>query len=280
MKRNASRKSSDTRAPSPLTDVLEQSREAQDLVVEAGDDLSAINNALKLELAGQPAPPGIEAALERSEAAEGKVNDASEKLSIVNVALKSEVRERHALEAQLAAVSEQGDADRHAALHDILTGLPNRTLFHDRLEHGIAQASRHDWPLAVMFVDLDDFKSINDTHGHDVGDSVLRTIAARLSAVTRSDDTVSRHGGDEFLYLLMEVADEGDVAAIAEKVLAAIELPCEVSTPQLQVRLVVKASVGISIFPRDGATPDALVKAADSAMYEAKQAKSRISFAS
>jgi diguanylate cyclase (GGDEF)-like protein len=280
MKSNSSRKASDTRAPSPLTDVLEQSREAEGLVVEAADELSAINTALKLELAGQDTPPGIEAALEKSEAVEGKVNDASEKLSIVNVALKGEVCKRHALEDQLTAISEQGDADRHAALHDALTGLPNRTLFHDRLEHGIAQAARHDWPLAVMFVDLDDFKAINDTHGHDVGDSVLRTIASRLSAATRSDDTVSRHGGDEFLYLLMEVADEGDVAAIAEKVIAAIELPCEVSTPQLQILLAVKASVGISIFPRDGATPDELVKAADSAMYEAKQTSSRLAFAS
>ncbi|HWS03745.1 MAG TPA: GGDEF domain-containing protein [Gammaproteobacteria bacterium] len=142
--------------------------------------------------------------------------------------MKAEIKERHELEDQLAAVTEQGEVDRHTALHDALTGLPNRALFNDRLEHGLAQAERHGWTLAVMFLDLDRFKIINDTHGHDIGDSVLRIIAERLKENTRSDDTVSRLGGDEFLYLLMEVPNEEDVTLIAQKLIKSIQAPCNV----------------------------------------------------
>ena len=185
----------------------------------------------------------------------------------------------HALEGQLAAVTEQGAVDRHAAFHDVLTGLPNRALFNDRLEHGIAQARRHGWALAVMFVDLDEFKIINDTHGHDIGDFVLRTIALRLKAETRSDDTVSRLGGDEFLYLLMEVRDEKDVTLIAEKIIKSVQAPCDIVVDQVTLVVSVKASIGIAVFPKAGDTPEVLIKSADTAMYEAKKTKSGYSFA-
>ena len=263
----------------PLTNVLGQSEQVKDLVVEAAEELSSVNTVLTQELAAPDPAPGVENALGKSEAVEEKVKDASEKLSVVNRELKKEVKERRILEGQLAAVTEQGEADRHAALHDVLTGLPNRALFNDRLEHGIAQAGRHGWSLAVMFVDLDDFKTINDTHGHDVGDSVLRTIAMRLKEGTRSDDTVSRLGGDEFLYLLMEVRDEKDTASIAEKIIAAIQAPCDVSIGDRTVQLTVNASVGIAMFPAGGKTVDALIKSADAAMYQAKRTKSGYSFA-
>ena len=126
-----------------------------------------------------------------------------------------------------------------------------------------------------MFLDLDGFKGINDSYGHDVGDRVLQTIAQRLKENTRDDDTVSRHGGDEFLYLLMEVRDERDIALIAEKILNAIQVPCNVSARDLTI----SASIGISIFPKDGTTADTLVKSADKAMYHAKQTKSGYAFA-
>ena len=262
-----------------LTNVLVQSEQVKDLVVEAAEELSSVNTVLKQELATSDPLPGVENALGKSEAVEDKVQDASEKLSVVNRELKKEVKERRNLEVQLAAVTEQGEADRHAALHDVLTGLPNRALFNDRLEHGIAQAGRHGWTLAVMFVDLDNFKMINDTHGHDVGDSVLRTIATRLKERTRSGDTVSRLGGDEFLYLLMEIRDEQDAASIAEKIIAAIQAPCDVSIGGRPVGLTVKASVGIAVFPAAGETVDTLIKSADAAMYQAKRTKSGYSFA-
>jgi len=263
----------------PLTEVLDQSEAAKELVVEAAAELSAINNELKQELAEKDPLPHVETALEKSEAVGEKVQEAAERLASVNRALQDAVTDRHELEEQLAEATEQGVVDRHAALHDILTGLPNRTLFNDRLEHGIAQAKRHGWPLAVMFVDLDEFKTINDTHGHDAGDSVLQTIAARLKASTRSDDTISRVGGDEFLYLLMEVQDENAIASIAKKIIETIQAPFEVSVKRKRLRLTVRASVGIAVYPKSGSTAETLIKSADMAMYDAKRAGSGYAFA-
>ena len=258
-----------------LTDVLGQSKLAKGLVEEAGVELSSVNTVLKQELEDGARLPGVENVLEKSEAIESKVQEAVEKLTVVNQALTDEVKERHALELQLATVTEQEKSARHAALHDALTGLPNRALFDDRLEHGLTQARRHGWTLAVMFLDLDDFKKVNDSHGHDVGDAVLQTIAGRLKENIRGEDTVCRHGGDEFLYLLMEIENEQDATPIVEKIMKAIQVPCELSVGKLTIN----CSIGISIFPKDGTTADALVKSADTAMYQAKRNKSGYSFA-
>ena len=180
---------------------------------------------------------------------------------------------------QMAAAMEQEEGARYAALHDVLTGLPNRALFNDRLEHGIAQAKRHGWTLAMMFVDLDQFKRINDTYGHDAGDVVLQTTAQRLKESTRGDDTVSRQGGDEFLYLLTEIHDEKDIAMIAEKVIQTIQVPCNVRIRGLNINPSIGASIGISMFPKNGTTADTLIRRADEAMYRAKQNKCRYLFA-
>jgi diguanylate cyclase (GGDEF)-like protein len=258
-----------------LTKVLGQSEHVKDLVEECADALSSVNMLLKQELMDSNQAPVLEKALEKSEAIENKVQEASEELSIVNLALEYEVKERQILEHELAAAIKQEEAARHAAFHDPLTGLPNRVLFNDRLEHGLAQAKRHDWTLAVMFVDLDDFKNINDSYGHDVGDDVLQTIAGRLKENTRGDDTVSRHGGDEFLYLLMEIRNEQDITLVAEKIIKTIQSPCDISVRDL----IIKPSIGISIFPKDGITADTLIKSADQAMYRAKRDKSGYAFA-
>jgi len=268
-----------TRMAKSLDHVLGQNEQVEGLVAASVEDLASVNLALKQELAGGDVGPGIKSALVRSEAVEEKVQEASEKLSDVNQALKVEVEERGNLEAELAAVKEQGEADRHASLHDLLTGLPNRALFNDRLEHGLAQARRHGWTLAVMFVDLDDFKTINDSYGHDAGDAVLRTIADRLRESTRNDDTVSRHGGDEFLYLLMEIKGEGDARAIADKLIETIRAPCHLVVGGHGFSRSIRASIGISLFPNHGATAEALINQADAAMYEAKRNRSGFSFA-
>jgi len=262
-----------------LFQVVGQGERVQDMVEECADELSSVNAALKHELAEQAPLPAVEQALEKSEAVEGKVQEASEELSVMNRALKDEVRERQALEQQLEAVTEEGEAARRASLHDPLTGLPNRALFNDRLEHGLAQAARHGWTLAVMFVDLDDFKEINDGYGHEAGDAVLRAIAERLRQSTRSDDTVSRHGGDEFLYLLLEVKREEDIATVAAKLANVIQGPCEVRVGGVVTRLSVKASIGISIFPKDGTTAGELIGGADQAMYVAKRSGTGHAFA-
>jgi diguanylate cyclase (GGDEF)-like protein len=262
-----------------LTHVLAESEHVKMLVKESAEELSSVNADIKQELANQGSLPGVENALEKSEAVEDKVQEASDKLSEVNQALKGEVKERHVLEGKLAAVTEQGRVDRRAALHDLLTGLPNRALFYDRLEHGFQHAKRHGWTLAVMFVDLDDFKSINDMYGHDAGDSLLQAIAGRLKENTRGEDTVSRHGGDEFLILINEVREETNISLIAEKVIMKIQAPCNIRTRDFTVVRSITASIGISVFPKDGSTADALVTSADRAMYIAKRNKSGYSFA-
>ncbi len=263
----------------PLTRVLGQSEEAKDLVDEAAEELSSVNVALRQEVAEQGSPEGVENALEKTENVEQKVQDAADKLSQVNLALKDEVRERHLLEFRLAAASELAEVTRNAAFHDPLTGLANRALFADRLEHGLAQAKRHNWKLAVMFIDLDGFKKINDAHGHDAGDEVLKAVAARLTENTREDDTVSRHGGDEFLYMLTEVGNEQDLTLIAGKIIAAIQMPCSIMVEGVELNVSINASVGIAIFPKDGITAQTLIKSADKAMYRAKGKKPRYSFA-
>lgn len=265
-----------------LHKVLAQTEEVKGLVEEAAVDLSVVNTGLKQAIKRQNTPPHVEKALQTSETAEVKVQEAAEKLSVVNNALKQAVQERKALEVQLEKITEHQDELRHASFHDSLTGLPNRALANNRLEHGLAQAKRHGWHLAVMFIDLDDFKKINDTYGHDAGDRVLTIIAQRLGDATREDDTLSRHGGDEFLYVLTEYESEHDLAAIAEKLIMLIQTPCQISTGTTATETTetkVSASIGIAIFPKHGSTSEALVKSADSAMYRAKRSRFRYSFA-
>jgi diguanylate cyclase len=262
-----------------LAKVLEQSEHVKELVEECAEELASANSGIKQEFGRLHLLPRVESAIGKSEAVVEKVQEASEKLAVVNDALEGQVRERNMLDHQLAAAVEQEESARHAALHDVLTDLPNRALFYDRLEHGLAQAKRHGRTLAVMFLDLDDFKRINDSHGHDVGDCVLQTIAQRLKENTRVDDTVSRYGGDEFLYVLMEIRDNEHLALIAEKIIEMVQAPCDIAVHDVNICPSIKASIGIAIFPQDGTTADMLVKNADRAMYRAKQNKSGYSFA-
>lgn len=264
-----------TKPVKTLTQVLKESEHVKDIVKESADELATVNVVLNEELSNKDHLPVVENAIEKSAAIEVKVQEASVKLASVNQALKDEVKERLQLERKLAMVVEQQEETRHAAIHDYLTGLPNRALFDDRLEHGLMQATRHGRMLAVMFMDLDNFKTINDSHGHDVGDAVLRIVAGRLEENTRGEDTVCRHGGDEFLYLLMDMKSEQDARTIAEKIIKAIQAPCKVSVGELTI----SPSIGISIFPKDGTTAEALSKSADAAMYEAKRSKSGYAFA-
>jgi diguanylate cyclase len=265
----------DCEAKKSLPKVLVQNEQIKALVDESAEQLSSINAGIRQELAHQDSQPILENALNESEAVEVKVQDASEQLSVVNLALKDEIDNRHALEEELAAVTEQGRVDLEAALHDPLTGLPNRSLFCDRLEHAIQHAKRYGWVLALMFVDLDDFKIINDTYGHDVGDSVLQIVAARIKESIRGGDTVSRHGGDEFIILITEVREETNILQIAEKIINTVEAPLSINTCKPILNRSLQASFGISTFPKDGADPETLIKSADAAMYEAKRIRSQ-----
>ncbi|MDX1621839.1 MAG: EAL domain-containing protein [Nitriliruptorales bacterium] len=153
----------------------------------------------------------------------------------------------------------------YRAQHDDLTGLPNRVLFHDRLEVALAQARRQSDRVAVMFVDLDRFKRINDSLGHDVGDEVLRGIATRLKKGLREEDTVARLGGDEFAVLLHSVSPS-DVRVVGDKLLRVLDEPVAVGERLLPIG----ASIGVAMFPQDGQNADSLLKNADIAMYRAK----------
>jgi diguanylate cyclase (GGDEF)-like protein len=155
----------------------------------------------------------------------------------------------------------------HSAQHDFLTGLPNRMLFNDRVSQAIALAVRHLKKVAVLFLDLDGFKHINDSLGHPIGDKLLQSIATRLVDCVRGSDTVSRQGGDEFVVLLSEIEQPDDAALTARRMLKAVAE----AHPIEQHDLHVTTSIGLSVFPDDGLDAETLTKNADTAMYQAKE---------
>lgn len=154
----------------------------------------------------------------------------------------------------------------HLAQHDFLTDLPNRSLLNDRITQAISFARRHQEQLAILFLDLDHFKNINDSLGHAIGDKLLRVVAERLVSCVRHSDTVSRQGGDEFVILLSQIEHGADAAISAQKLLNALVAPYAICGNELFV----DASIGISTYPNDGQDAESLLKAADTAMYHAK----------
>ncbi len=177
-------------------------------------------------------------------------------------------------------VTERQRAEQHLydlAYHDRLTGLPNRTLFFDRLAQVVSQTLRGRKRAAVLFIDLDGFKKVNDEHGHDAGDTVLRTVAARFLTTVRTSDTVARIGGDEFVLILPEVGGPDAAAVVARKILAAVAPDIALSATQT---CAVGASIGIAVCPENGTNVDDLLMAADAAMYQSKKGgKNRYVFA-
>jgi diguanylate cyclase (GGDEF)-like protein/PAS domain S-box-containing protein len=157
---------------------------------------------------------------------------------------------------------------QYQAKFDSLTGVANRSLLADRIERALLSAARHQQRVAVAFIDLDQFKYINDALGHSVGDQLLRLVAARLSADIRGADTVARQGGDEFVVLLTEFVDESDAYAILHRVKESLARPYQVDGRHLHVT----CSIGVSLYPRDGADVDTLLRNADAAMYRVKEA--------
>lgn len=169
---------------------------------------------------------------------------------------------------QLEALERNHEAMAYLAHHDALTGLPNRVTFFDRLEVALTQARRQGRQLAVLFVDLDRFKDVNDRYGHQVGDQLLQAVARRLQSGLRESDTAARLAGDEFVVLLTPVLDRNDVLVVADKLLQRFQAPLGLDELVLPIRV----SIGISFFPDHGITPQALLEAADVAMYRSKNA--------
>lgn len=193
----------------------------------------------------------------RSSRTEAELREANENLVVATVRAQTMTDAAEQTAAQMT----------HMAEHDILTGLPNRMLLTDRLTQAISLAHRHGKKVALMYLDLDHFKNINDSLGHEVGDQLLRSAAKRLQACVRLSDTVSRQGGDEFVILLAEVENVQDVVLIAEKLMATMAEPHIIGDHRLHISV----SIGISLYPDDGKDVEAVVRNADTAMYHAKK---------
>ncbi len=282
MKSKAVKKTASTKKAS-LGGVLKKNEKIKQTVKKAASELTSVNEVLKQE----NVPVQImKQAITQNEDVEQKVAKAADDLKLVNVKLTEEIAERIVIESELADTKTdlaevrddlskaqvKTEEAQQIALQDALTGLPNRVLFEQGLDHGLSQAKRHGWGLAVLFIDIDKFKSINDSYGHDLGDQVLLMVANRLKSFVRDEDIVSRWGGDEFVCLLLEVKQEADVTHLAEKMINRIAEACEFNGIVLSIR----ASIGIAIYPEDGDMPEILFKNADTAMYKAKGTEKRV----
>ena len=205
---------------------------------------------------------------------------------LIHVSLTvSPIRNKHGEIVGASAIARDITARRQAertwtesmsylAYHDAVTGLPNRLLLNDRLKQALSEAHRHQKKLAVVFFDLDNFKWVNDRLGHDVGDAFLKSVANNLVACLRSNDTVSRYGGDEFVIILPGIKDSNGAATAVRKMTASLETVHRIGPHELQVT----ASIGISIYPDHGETGEVLVSKADAAMYRAKSDKGGTKF--
>jgi diguanylate cyclase (GGDEF)-like protein/PAS domain S-box-containing protein len=188
---------------------------------------------------------------------EGRGNNLLHEPAVAGIVINArDITERKRAEEELA----------YLASHDVLTGLPNRMLFNDRVTLALARAQRNQQKLAVILLDLDYLKDVNDTLGHSVGDKLLRAVGERLTSLLRKSDTVARMGGDEFMLLLPETAQAEDAAKIASKILEAIRGPFAFDGHEIHIT----TSIGIAMYPDDGEDTDTLMRAADIAMYRAK----------
>jgi diguanylate cyclase (GGDEF)-like protein len=187
-----------------------------------------------------------------------------QQLSERNDQLQREVSERQRAEEKA----------RHEATHDALTGLPNRLLFMDRLHNSIERARRRATHCALLYIDIDGFKPVNDSYGHTVGDSLLCAIAMRMSQTIRKIDSVARLGGDEFGVIIEEPVDDADAIISAERLNRALREPYMLDSPDgrgYSFEVIVSASIGVAMFPEHAQTTDALIRVADDAMYRAKR---------
>ncbi|AFY74056.1 diguanylate cyclase (GGDEF) domain-containing protein [Synechococcus sp. PCC 7502] len=264
----------------PLKNLLQQNEEIKENVEESADQLSSVNAVLTNDDKVIPPFPSIEEVIAQNEEAERKVTKAAEDLEQVNTQLAQQVAKSIEMESKLMQTKQdifelRNDLSKsqakekdalHIALHDPLTGLPNRLLLEQRLDHGLIQSRRHGWKLGLMFIDLDKFKNINDSYGHDIGDQVLITVAKRLQDFVRGEDIVSRWGGDEFICVLLNIKLEDEVINLAHKMVARISEDCDFNGTIVPI----SATIGIAICPRDGETADILFKQVDRAMYKSK----------
>lgn len=269
-----------------LERVLKKNEKIKETVKQAASELTSVNEVLKQGKGVKVPVQIIKEVITQNKEVEYKVAKAAGDLHQVNAELVKEMAERVVLESELADTKTdladvrddlsksrtKEEETRKSALQDALTGLPNRVMFEQTLDNWLIQAKRHSWGLAVLFIDIDKFKSINDTYGHDMGDKVLVMVADRLKSTVREEDMISRWAGDEFVCLLFEVKQETDVIRLAENMVNRISETCEFNGTALSINV----SIGIALYPADGKTADTLFKHADIAMYKAKGTEKRV----
>lgn len=269
-----------TSAPT-LAAALQENKDVKVRVEGAASDLASAGAVLETKIAGGDPELAARVALKVSKEIEDKVQECADDLHSVNATLAQGVTAlehtedalvaaREALIDTQSALAAAHASERKALLaarHDSATGLPNREHFNSRLTHDIAVAARQGFELAVMFLDLDKFKNVNDTYGHAAGDEVLKQIAARLLEHCRAEDTVCRTGGDEFLYVLINPKGRANIGRIASALLETLALPMVFEG----LRIVVRPSIGISLYPEHGKSASELISNADAAMYTAKK---------
>lgn len=274
----------------PLLEVaLKKNQSVRAMLKSCITGLSSVNEWMREGIKKGYTFHEIEKALAQNESVEDRIRECMGQLHAVNTALTQEISDHGHLNRELvnALQTLPGNKDalpdlqdvwsiahevvkeiKKRSLTDFVTNIPNRELFHDRLEQALALAKRHDWDLAVMFIDLDRFKPINDIYGHAVGDRVLKTVAQRLDIEARSEDTICRYGGDEFLYLLVNPQGTQNIQRIAHKVSTLISSAVVIDDSVLTVA----SSIGIAVYPENGTSGEDLVANADAAMYRAKEA--------
>ena len=260
-----------------------------DVAIKDWDELlSAVKTRLKLTAGELPvATPELETH-DTSSGVRASVLECVAALDQLQTTLTHELGRRHQLElevfdaqsalaqacTELAGTQAGERRARHLALHDGLTSLPNRSFFRERLDRALAHAEPHPQALAVLYFDLDGFKAINDAHGHDAGDELLRIVAARLARAVRAEDVVGRLGGDEFACLLADLPSREQLSHLACKLYDAVSTPFQLG----KLKLTIRPSIGIAMCPDHGATSEALLKNADTAMYHAKRHQSGYAF--
>ena len=284
-----------TTSPYLLALALRRNQEIQGKLGACATELSTINEALKEEFVSNRLSGIPHQIIAHSENVKHRIRECTGELNEVSQILTKEMVGREQLNNKLIETRRilsgtknilsnmqrvlsisLGEVEKAQlrALHDYNTGIPNRQLFYDRLQQSMALAKRCDWTLAVMFIDLDRFKLINDNFGHATGDEVLKTVAQRLNEQVRSEDTICRYGGDEFLYLLVNPGGIADIQRIAKKVHTSIAKTMNIG----ELTLSVESSIGIAVYPDDGMTVEELISNADTAMYHAKSQKTGHAF--
>lgn len=257
-----------------LVEVRDQTAQVKDKVEDCALSLSVVNAVLAKDTTSGAPLHEVKLAIAENAAIEGKVQECLDELATVNKSLTEEIDVHKnlvdALDLSNAALAESQAMEAESAynaMHDGPSGLPNVTLFNDQLQIALTQAAQHQRLFAVMFIDLDNFEQINDTHGHAVGDRVLSTLAKRLQALVKAGDTVSRRSGDEFLFLMLDIEDAASAVGFATKINSSLALPVEISGEKISL----SASIGIALYPEHGQLAADLLKNADTAMYVAKR---------